>query len=94
MATKTTKAVNLDFAGRNKHIVVIQAGWVAMGYIAWDEAKEVLRIEDADVIRTWGTTKGLGEIALSGPTKSTVLDPAGVIEVLKAAVIMTIPCVF
>ena len=49
-------------------------------------------IEDASVIRKWGTTRGLGEIALSGPTQETVLDPCGAVEVERHAVLMRINC--
>jgi hypothetical protein len=73
-----------------KAIVVIQAGWVVIGDVT--RSKGVTRVDDASVIRAWGTTAGLGEIALKGPTKSTVLDPAGTIEVYDHAVIMVIPC--
>ena len=75
-----------------KKIVVITSGWVVMGDVS--EHNDLLTINDASVIRTWGTTAGLGEIALNGPTPSTVLDPAGVIEVYISAVIMQIPCTY
>jgi hypothetical protein len=75
-----------------KKIVVITSGWVVMGDVT--EHEDRLNIDDASVIRVWGTTAGLGEIALNGPTASTVLDPAGVVEVYKPAVIMQIPCTY
>jgi hypothetical protein len=75
-----------------KKIVVIISGWVAIGDVT--EHEDRLTIDDASVIRAWGTTAGLGEIALNGPTQSTVLDPAGVVEVYKPAVIMQIPCTY
>ena len=35
------------------------------------------KLFNASVIRSWGTTKGLGEIAQGGPTSTTKLDPCG-----------------
>ena len=75
-----------------KKIVVITSGWVVMGDVT--EHNDRLTINAASVIRTWGTSAGLGEIALNGPTSATVLDPAGVVEVYLSAVIMQIPCTY
>jgi hypothetical protein len=86
-AVKTPRATN-------EKIVVISAGWVVMGLIVPATNPGVTRIEDASVIRVWGTTNGIGEIALKGPTKSTVLDYAGVVEVKDHAVIMLIDCIY
>ena len=76
----------------NKKIVVINSGWIGIGEVS--EANGKTRIEDASVVRRWGTTNGIGELALNGPTKDTILDYAGVIEVYNHAVIMTIDCVY
>ena len=75
-----------------KQIVVITSGWVVIGNTFPVEGG--ILIEDASVIRTWGTTKGIGEIALNGPTKDTVLDYAGKIHVLNHAIIMKIDCIY
>ena len=56
-------------------IVVLQRGWVLVGRWSRDEDLEEERLTTASVIRRWGTSKGLGEIAENGPTGSTVLDP-------------------
>lgn len=61
----------------SKEIVVITNGFVFMGEVS--EAGTYLRIDDAACIRVWGTTHGLGEIALRGVTTATVLDPAGLV---------------
>ena len=75
-----------------KQIVVIASGWVVIGDTSPVEGG--ILIEEASVIRTWGTTKGLGEIALNGPTKGTILDYAGSIHVLDHAIIMRIDCIY
>lgn len=77
----------------NQHIVVLQAGFVFMG--EWHPATETTpaHIINASNIRTWGTTAGLGEIALHGPTKNTVMDPCGTVVLDNPqALLFTIPC--
>lgn len=37
-------------------------------------------LTNASVIRRWGTTKGLGQLAIDGATSDTVLDPCGEFE--------------
>jgi len=76
----------------NTKIVVITSGWVVLGEVV--KSDTVTRIEDASVIRVWGTTAGIGEIAIKGPTPATVLDYAGVVEVKDHAVIMVIDCTY
>ena len=73
-------------------IVVIESGWVVIGQVK--EYEDRIFIDDASVIRSWGTKVGLGEIALRGPTPETILDPCGQVECYKKAVIMQIPCVY
>lgn len=59
-------------------IVILQRGWVMVG--RFSRAGDDCVLEDASVIRIWGTDKGLGQIALNGPTPKTVLDATGRVE--------------
>ena len=53
-------------------IMVHQRGWVFVGeYSA--TAKEIT-LNNFSVIRRWGTTNGLPELAAKGPLANTVLD--------------------
>jgi hypothetical protein len=58
-----------------KKICILQRGWVMVGDF-FREGNDCT-LTNASVIRVWGTTKGLGELALNGPTSSTKLDPCG-----------------
>ncbi len=71
-------------------ILVLQRGWVVVGEVT-KEGSEVV-VSKSSVIRRWGTTKGLGEIAAGGPTADTVLDPAGTVRVHELAVVMSLDC--
>lgn len=53
-------------------IVILQRGWVAIG--RFSQTKEQCHLTNASIIRTWGTTKGLGELAMNGPLTNTKLD--------------------
>ena len=89
----TAEAV-LEVIGKpTKRIVVIEAGWVFMGMYRPATENTPAFVTDAACIRTWGTTAGLGEIALNGPTPNTVLEPCGVLLLDNPkAVLFTIPC--
>ena len=54
-------------------IAILQRGWVAIGRYSVDKNGDC-HLDNAKIIRTWGTTKGLGEIAEGGPTASTKID--------------------
>jgi hypothetical protein len=75
---------------KKKQIIVADAGWVLIGEI--EDIKTGIIIHDANVIRVWGTTAGLGEIAIKGVTSSTVLDFAGEVHINTPRILMRIPC--
>ena len=66
-------------------IAVLTAGFVYVGNV--EKHTDGITITDTKNIRVWGTTKGLGELARCGPTKATVLDDVGVVEVPTHAII-------
>jgi hypothetical protein len=68
-------------------IVVFQRGWVAVGILDKTNSEEFL-LTNASVIRSWGTTKGLGEIAIGGPTAKTVLDKTGTIRFNPGTIVL------
>lgn len=73
-----------------KQIIIAQRGWVFVGDVTTTGDNVV--IENAQCIRRWGTTKGLGELATNGPTKSTVLDSMGTVRLHALAVVAAIDC--
>lgn len=54
-----------------RYIVTMQRGWIVVGNVT--KQGDYLSISDAAVIERWGTTEGLGELALTGPTDDTRL---------------------
>jgi len=78
-----------------KKIVVLTSGWVFIGVWHAAEGTKTAFLTDASNVRAWGTTAGLGELALKGPTDKTVLDPCGIVVFDNpAAVLFTHPCSF
>ena len=69
-------------------ILVLQRGWVAVGRYTKIGAEHVLT--NASIVRRWGTTKGLGQLAKDGPTPSTVLDPTGTVRAHELATVLVI----
>lgn len=69
-------------ANGEKRIVVCTHGWVLVGkYRGPTKDHPYVRLDNAYVIRNWGTDKGLGQLAITGPTSETVLDPCQFAEI-------------
>ncbi len=68
-------------------IVVLQRGWVVVGVDAPGG------ISAGAVIRRWGTERGLGQLAVAGPLRETVLDllPTGA-QWHPLTEVLRIPC--
>ena len=96
--TITVNGVKYVQEGTNNHtitgnikIVLLQRGWVMVGY--FERNGNDCKLSKANVIRSWGTTKGLGEIAFGGPTSSTKLDKCyGLVEFDYLTVVAQISC--
>ena len=58
--------------GSDIKIVILQRGWIFVGKYKQEGMKCILT--SAKNVRTWGTKKGLGELAEGGPTSATKLD--------------------
>ncbi|MEL7628745.1 hypothetical protein AAGW04_07035 [Pectobacterium aroidearum] len=54
-----------------RYIVTLQRGWIVVGNVT--KSGDYLSISNAAVIELWGTTDGLGQLAISGPTSDTRL---------------------
>lgn len=70
-------------------ITVLDRGWVFVGRLD-NKVEGGIRLSNAACIRRWGTTKGVGELALHGPQSSTVLDEAGTVTVPASSVVCLI----
>lgn len=75
-----------------QEIVVVQRDWVFVGEPTIDEAGGLLVLNNAKNIRIWGTKNGLGELALRGVQKNTILDAYGVVKIPMNAILARIEC--
>lgn len=71
-------------------IIILQRGWVMVGRFSQQGTE--CKLTNAAVIRNWGTSKGLGEIAEGGPTSSTKLDPVPTVTYHELTAIAAIDC--
>ena len=72
-------------------IAAVSAGWVFAGTVG-EVTEYHVTLLDACVIRRWGTTRGLGELAISGPQAGTVLDPAGTVWISRQHLLFGLAC--
>ena len=74
-------------------IIILQRGNVVVGRLSVDkDNKDMMVLGKPSVVRRWGTTKGLGQIASGGPTSSTVLDKAPTMRFHVLTSILIIDC--
>lgn len=73
-----------------KQIVIAQRGWVFVGDVT--RAENEVMIENAAVVRVWGTTRGLGQLASDGPMPRTRLDPCPTVRLHPLAIVATMDC--
>ena len=59
----------------NFKIVVIQGGWVLAG--CYSSENGLVTLSNSSVIQRWGTDKGIGQLAITGPTKDSIIHPCG-----------------
>jgi hypothetical protein len=71
-------------------ILIGMNGWVFAG--VYLRSSTYVTLTHGFVVRKWGTTMGLGQLAKDGPTKDTVLEPTPDVEVHEQAVVATIKC--
>lgn len=72
---KNTKHVTVK---KGRYIVLGNRGNVVVGDLSIKGGSGIL--SNASVIRRWGTTKGLGQLAIDGATDDTIIDPCGSFE--------------
>jgi hypothetical protein len=73
-----------------KKILVLNRSWNVVGDVETDG--DFYLIFNGSVIRRWGTTNGIGELAMNGPLPETVLDSIPLMKAHKDQVIFTLNC--
>jgi hypothetical protein len=73
-----------------KAIVVATRGHVWVGDAVTGD--RFTTIKGGRVIRQWGTSEGLNQLAAQGPQERTKLDAPADLKVLNSAIIAVIPC--
>jgi hypothetical protein len=73
-------------------IVVADRGNVWVGQVFDGARHGWLKLTSARVVRRWGTSEGLNELATKGPRPQTRLDAVATVLVPERAVIAIIPC--
>lgn len=71
-------------------LVVADRGFVWVGETVTDA--DWVHITAARVVRRWGTSEGLNELAVKGPLPNTRLDAPSDLKVSRKALIAIIPC--
>lgn len=83
----------MTFAKTKYHIVVMRERFVLIGILSQSDDAFFLLLDSAAVIRNWGTTRGLGQLARQGPQVNTKFDPEGdELRINKLEVSRIIPC--
>ncbi len=78
----------------NVNIYVLNLGWVVVGIEqeSHNIDNNLLNISNSFVVRRWGTSHGLGELATNGPLESTILDSIPQLKINTDSIIMILKC--
>lgn len=79
-----------EFKPSPVQIVVLNRGWIAVGNVSESAGKTI--IQNASIIRNWGTENGLGELAEKGKLPETILDACPDISVDSANIVFVMNC--
>lgn len=79
-----------EYTASPVQIVVLNRGWIVVGNVQEVGSKTI--IQNASVIRNWGTKNGLGELALNGKLPETKLDSCPDITVETCNVVLVMNC--
>ena len=75
---------------QNNVVVVVDNGFVFWGDLR--VVDDMCEISNGYNLRRFGTTRGLGQLALEGPTKETQADKITVVRVCKTRVTFVMEC--
>lgn len=84
------KKSEIEYKPSPIQIVVLDRGWIVIGNVEEKEGKTY--IKNPSVIRKWGTSNGLGELAIKGKLPNTILDKCLDISVDTANIIFCMDC--
>ena len=74
-----------------RFIYALERGWVVVGIPTQSDGQ--ITLASASVVRRWGTSKGLGELAAKGALTGTKMDPAPEgIQFPASSVVVSFPC--
>ena len=76
--------------GSKIKIAILQRGWVFIG--RFTQEGSMCKLADAYNVRTWGTTKGLGQLAEEGATSNTRLDKVNDVTFHELTAVALIDC--
>ena len=88
--TEYIKADAVSVAPTKKQILVLDRGWIVVGDVS--KSGDYFNVNNASVIRSWGTTKGIGELAEKGPLTNTKLDSCPMVQAHKLSVVLVMNC--
>jgi hypothetical protein len=71
-------------------IVIMDRGWVVVGNTTIKD--NYVYIDNAAVVRRWGTENGIGELAEKGELEDTVLDKCPPVKAHELSIVMIMDC--
>jgi hypothetical protein len=84
------KLVCNEAKDKDIRIVILQRGWVMVG--EYSRVENDCFLKNCSTIRKWGTSRGLGQIAMEGPTSETILDKQPDTEFHILTIVASIKC--